>query len=94
MASLPDVPAIAQSLPGFESVTWYAVVAPPHTPAAVVDKVNAGMNEALRDAEVQKRLAELSAEVVGGTPQQTATYLRQEAERWKNVITAVHVTLD
>jgi tripartite-type tricarboxylate transporter receptor subunit TctC len=94
MASLPDVPAIAQSLPGFESVTWYAVVAPPHTPAAVVDKVNAGMNEALRDAEVQKRLAELSAEVVGGTPQQTATYLRQEAERWKNVITAAHVTLD
>jgi tripartite-type tricarboxylate transporter receptor subunit TctC len=49
MASLPDVPAIAQSLPGFESVTWYAVVAPPHTPAAVIDKINAGMNEALRD---------------------------------------------
>lgn len=94
MASLPDVPAIAQSLPGFESVTWYAVVAPPHTPAAVVDKVNAAMNEALRDAEVQKRLAELSAEAVGGTPQQTASYLRQEAERWKNVITAAHVTLD
>jgi len=94
MASLPDVPAIAQSLPGFESVTWYAVVAPPHTPAAVIAKVNAGMNEALRDAEVQKRLAELSAEAVGGTPQQTATYLKQEAERWKNVITTAHVTLD
>jgi tripartite-type tricarboxylate transporter receptor subunit TctC len=94
MASLPDVPAIAQSLPGFESVTWYAVVAPPHTPAAVIDKINAGMNEALRDAEVQKRLAELSAEAVGGTPQQTATYLKQEAERWKNVITTAHVTLD
>jgi tripartite-type tricarboxylate transporter receptor subunit TctC len=94
MASLPDVPAIAQSLPGFESVTWYAVVAPPHTPAAVIDKINAGMNEALHDAEVQKRLAELSAEAVGGTPQQTATYLKQEAERWKNVITTAHVTLD
>jgi tripartite-type tricarboxylate transporter receptor subunit TctC len=94
MASLPDVPAIAQSLPGFESVTWYAVVAPPHTPAAVIDKINAGMNEALHDAEVQKRLAELSAEAVGGTPQQTAIYLKQEAERWKNVITTAHVTLD
>ena len=87
MASLPDVPAIAQSLPGFESVTWYAVVAPPHTPPAFIDKINAGMNEALHDAEVQKRLAELSAEAVGGTPQQTAIYLKQEAERWKNVIT-------
>ena len=52
------------------------------------------MNEALRDAEVQKRLSELSAEAVGGTPQQTANYLRLEAERWKNVITTAHVTLD
>jgi tripartite-type tricarboxylate transporter receptor subunit TctC len=94
MASLAEVPAIAESLPGFESVTWYAVAAPPHTPAAVVDKVNAGMNEALRDPEVQKRLAELSAEAIGGTPQQAATYLKAEAERWKNVITAAHVTLD
>jgi tripartite-type tricarboxylate transporter receptor subunit TctC len=94
MASLPDVPAIAESLPGFESATWYAVAAPPRTPASVIDKINAGMNEALRDAEVQKRLSELSAEAVGGTPQQTATYLRLEAERWKNVITTAHVTLD
>ena len=94
MASLPDVPTIAESLPGFESVTWYAVVAPPHTPAAVVDKVNAGINEALSNAEVQQRLVELSAEPVGGTPQQTANYLKQESARWKNVITAAHVTLD
>src|SRR5215472_357500 len=64
MASLPDVPAITQSLPGFESVTWYAVVAPPHTPAAIIDKVNAGINEALSDTEARKRLAELSAEPI------------------------------
>ena len=83
MASLSEVPAIAESLPGFESVTWYAVVAPPHIPAAIVDKVNGGMNEALGDPEVQKRLAELSAEPIGGTPQQAATYLKVEAERWE-----------
>jgi tripartite-type tricarboxylate transporter receptor subunit TctC len=94
MANLPDVPAMAESLPGFESVTWYAVVAPPRTPAAVVNKVNAGINQALHDSEVQKRLAELSAEAVGGTPQETADYLKQESARWKNVITAAHVTLD
>jgi tripartite-type tricarboxylate transporter receptor subunit TctC len=94
MASLPDVPTIGESLAGFESVTWYAVVAPPRTPAAVVDKVNMGINEALRDPDVQKRLAELSAEPVGGTPQQSADYLKQEAARWKTVITAAHVTLD
>jgi tripartite-type tricarboxylate transporter receptor subunit TctC len=94
MTSLPDVPTIAEALPGFESVTWYAVVAPPRTPAAIVEKVNAGINQALHDSEVQMRLAELSAEPVGGTPQETANYLKQESERWKNVITAAHVTLD
>jgi tripartite-type tricarboxylate transporter receptor subunit TctC len=94
MASLPDVPTIAATLPGFESVTWYAMVAPPRTPAAVVQKVNAGINEALQDAKVQKRLIELSAEPVGGTPKETANYLKHESERWKNVITAAHVTLD
>jgi tripartite-type tricarboxylate transporter receptor subunit TctC len=94
MTSLPDVPAIAETLPGFESVTWYAVVAPPLTAAAIIERVNAGINQALHDSEVRKRLTDLSAEPVGGTPQETAKYLKQEAERWKNVITAAHVTLD
>ncbi len=94
MASLPDVPAIAETLPGFEAVAWYAIVAPAGTPAAIVDKVNAGVNEALRDPSVQKRFATLSAETVGGTPQATASYFKDETTRWKNVITAAHVTLD
>jgi tripartite-type tricarboxylate transporter receptor subunit TctC len=94
LPSLPDVPTIAETLPGFAAVTWYAIVAPPGTPAAIVDKVNAGVNEALHDPEVQKRLADLSAEPAGGTPQATAAYFHDEAERWKNVITSAHVTLD
>jgi tripartite-type tricarboxylate transporter receptor subunit TctC len=94
MTSLPDVPAIAETLPGFESVTWYAVVAPPRTPPAIIEKVNAGINQALHDSEVRKRLADLSAEPVGGTPLETASYLKKKSERWKNVITAAHVTLD
>jgi tripartite-type tricarboxylate transporter receptor subunit TctC len=94
MTSLPDVPAIAEALPGFESVTWYAAAAPPRTPAAIVEKVNTGINQALHDSEVRKRLTELSAEPVGGTPEETTNYLKRESERWKNVITAAHVTLD
>src|SRR6201997_2457351 len=50
---LPDVPAIAETLPGFEAVAWYAFVAPGGTPVAVVNKVNAGVNAALRDPEIQ-----------------------------------------
>ncbi|HEX8826483.1 MAG TPA: tripartite tricarboxylate transporter substrate binding protein [Xanthobacteraceae bacterium] len=94
MASLPEAPTIAETLPDFESVTWYAVVAPAGTPAAIVDKVNSGINEALQDPDVQKRLADLSAEPVGGTPQAAGAYLKREAERWKNVIVSAHVTLD
>jgi tripartite-type tricarboxylate transporter receptor subunit TctC len=94
VATLADVPTIAETLPGFSSVTWYALVAPPKTPAAIVDKINAGVNEALRDPDVQKRLADLSAEPVGGTPQATAAYFHDEVERWKNVITSAHVTLE
>jgi tripartite-type tricarboxylate transporter receptor subunit TctC len=94
MASLPDVPTIAETLPDFDSVTWYAVVAPAGTPAAIVEKVNSGINEALQDPDIQKRLADLSAEPVGGTPQAADAYLKEESERWKNVIVSAHVTLD
>jgi tripartite-type tricarboxylate transporter receptor subunit TctC len=94
MASLPDVPTIAETLPGFEAAAWFAMVAPPKTPAAIIDKVNAGVNEALKDPQIQNRLADLSAEPVGGTPQETASYFQEEVARWKNVITAAHVTLD
>src|SRR6266851_5744796 len=52
MASLPDMPTIAETLPGFESAAWFAVVAPPKTPAAIVNKINADMNEALREPEM------------------------------------------
>jgi tripartite-type tricarboxylate transporter receptor subunit TctC len=94
VASLPDVPTVAETLPGFASVTWYALGAPPNTPAAIAEKISAAVNEALRDPDVQKRLADLSAEPVGGTPQATAAYFHDEVGRWKNVITSAHVTLD
>ncbi|MFN3349165.1 Bug family tripartite tricarboxylate transporter substrate binding protein [Pseudorhodoplanes sp.] len=86
MKSLPDVPTVAETLPGFESVAWYAVVAPPGTPKAITEKINADINEALRDPTIQDRLAKLSAEAVGGSTEQTAQYLRSEVERWHRVI--------
>jgi tripartite-type tricarboxylate transporter receptor subunit TctC len=94
MASLPDTPTIAETLPGFEAAAWYAFVGPAHTPSAVAEKVNAGVNEALRDPEILKRLVDLSAEPVGGSVPETVTYFREETARWKNVITSAHVTLD
>ena len=94
MASMPDKPAIAETLSGFSSAAWYAIVAPPHTPSAIAEKINAAVNEALHDPDILKRLADLSAEPVGGTVQQTVLYFRDDAARWKRVINQAHVTLD
>ena len=94
MAALPQVPTIAETLGGFESAAWFAIVAPPKTPAAVVDKINADVNEALREGDVRDRLAQLSAEPIGGTPQATAAYMREEVERWHKVIKAANVKLE
>jgi tripartite-type tricarboxylate transporter receptor subunit TctC len=94
MAALPDVPTIAETLPGFESAAWFAIVAPPKTPAAIVSKINADVNEALHDPGIQKRLADLSAEPIGGTPEATAAYMHEEVDRWYKVIKSANVKLE
>ena len=94
MASLPNVPTIAETLPGFESAAWFAIVAPPKTPAVIIAKINADVNEALKDPEIRKRLGGLSAEIVGGTPQATAAYMKEEVERWNKIIKSAGVKLE
>ena len=93
LPSLPDVPTIAELLTGFEAVAWYALVAPPKTPRNVTDKINADVNEALRQPEVQDRLKKLSAEIFGGSIEKTSKYMQEEVDRWRTVITAARVTL-
>jgi tripartite-type tricarboxylate transporter receptor subunit TctC len=93
MPSLPDVPTLAETLPGFEAVAWYGIVAPPQTPKHIVEKINADVNEALRQPELQDRLKKLSAQAFGGSVERTARYLQEEVERWGSVIKAAGVTL-
>ena len=92
--TLPDVPALAETLPGFESVAWFGIVGPPKTPGAVAQKVAAGVAEALRNPEVLKRLAEMTAEPMGLTPAETAAFMKQETERWGGVIRSAGVRLE
>ena len=93
MPSLPAVPTLAETLPGFEAVAWYAIMAPPNTPKAIVDKINDDVNQALRQPDMQDRLRKLSAEVFGGSPERTRQYIQQEIERWGKVIDAAQVKL-
>jgi tripartite-type tricarboxylate transporter receptor subunit TctC len=87
------IPTVAETLPGFEAVAWYAIVAPPKTPKAVVDKINADVNEALATPEIQAHLKKLSAEVFGGSVDKTAKYLQDEIDRWGAVIKAAKIEM-
>ncbi len=94
LPALPDVPTIAETLPGFESVAWFGIVAPPKTPKNVINKVNADVNEALRQPEVQDHLKKLSAEIFGGSVEKTSKYMHEEVDRWGNVIKAAGIKLE
>jgi tripartite-type tricarboxylate transporter receptor subunit TctC len=92
--ALPDVPALDETLPGFEAVAWFGIVAPPKTSSAIAEKVSASVREALKDADVRKRLQDLSAEPMGLTPAETAAFMKQETERWARVIRSARVKLE
>jgi tripartite-type tricarboxylate transporter receptor subunit TctC len=85
---LPDVPAMAEALPGFEASTWFGMVAPPGTPAEIVAKLSSAVSEALHEPDVAKRFVDISANAVGDTPAEMAVFLLQERERWGKVIRA------
>jgi len=88
------IPAMAETLPGFEAQAWFGVVGPPKTSPAIADKVGTSIREVLKMPEVQKRLAELSAEPMGLGPAESAAFMKQETERWGAVIRNAGVKLD
>ncbi len=93
LPSLPDVPTIAEALPGFESVAWFGIVAPPGTPKDIVEKINADVNEALRRPEVLDQFKKLSAVAFGGPVDRAKKYMREEVERWATVIRSANIEL-
>src|SRR6187402_3528128 len=85
--ALPDVPTTAElGQPKLLSSTWFALLAPKGTPAAIVARMNALSNEILADPAVKRRLAEMGATTLGGTPQQLADHLAAETEKWARVV--------
>jgi tripartite-type tricarboxylate transporter receptor subunit TctC len=85
--ALPDVPTTAEAgQPKLLSSTWFALLAPKGTPGAIVDRVNADVNEILKDPAVRKRLSDMGATPLGGTPKQLADHLASETVKWGNVV--------
>lgn len=85
---LPDVPAMAEVLPGFQASTWFGMVAPPGTSAEIVGKLSSAVSEAIHEPDVAERFFDMSANVVGDTPAEMEVFLRRERERWGDVIRA------
>ena len=84
----PEVPALAETLPGFEIDTWWGLVVPAATPRAEVQRLNAAFAAALAAPEVRSRFAQLMAEPVGGTPEQFAQLIQREHRRYEGVVKA------
>jgi tripartite-type tricarboxylate transporter receptor subunit TctC len=94
IAAMPDVPTIAETLPGFSSAAWFAVAAPPNTPRDIAVKLSADIADAIRLPEVRKRFDDLSAEPIGSDPDAMTRFMREEAVRWGDVIKAADVKLE
>jgi tripartite-type tricarboxylate transporter receptor subunit TctC len=81
-ALLPQVPTLAEAgLPGYEAGSWYGILAPAGTPGAIVARLNAEINQAVRQPEVRERLAAEGAETLGGTPEEFALHIKAELAR-------------
>ncbi|GMU73543.1 MAG: tripartite tricarboxylate transporter substrate binding protein [Burkholderiales bacterium] len=92
--ALPDVPTTVElGAPKLLSSTWFALLAPKGTPAPIVDKLNAAVNEILKDPAVKKRLADMGATTLGGTPTQLAEHLAAETAKWGNVVRAANIQI-
>lgn len=83
---LPDLPLVADYVPGYEASAWYGIVGPKGTPAEVVDKLNREVNAILVEADKKKRLAEVGASLLPGSPADFAKLLADETEKWGKVI--------
>lgn len=85
-AAAPDIPAVSETLPGFEAEAWYALVAPKGTPDAIVDRLNAAANAALQSDFVRQRLDELGATAVGGSREDARRKIVTDVAKWKTVV--------
>jgi tripartite-type tricarboxylate transporter receptor subunit TctC len=94
LATLPDVPAIAEAVPGYAADGWYGFAAPKGTPREVIEKLNATINAGLNDPEMKAKFAQLEAMPQIFTPAQYGAFLASESERWGKVVKAAGIKAD
>jgi tripartite-type tricarboxylate transporter receptor subunit TctC len=86
--TLPDVPTVGETVPGYEATAWFGLGMPKGTPKDIIEKVNAEVNRALADPKMRQRLAELGGTPIGGTPEDFGNVIRSETAKWAKVVNA------
>jgi tripartite-type tricarboxylate transporter receptor subunit TctC len=94
LEALPDLPTVAETVPGYEALGWYALGAPKNTPGEIVEKLNAATNAALADPKSKARLADLGIEPMPMTPAKFAAFIASETDKWTKVIKSAGVVLE
>jgi tripartite-type tricarboxylate transporter receptor subunit TctC len=84
--SMPQLPTIAETVPGYEATAWFGVGMPKGTPKDIIDKVNAEVNRALADPKMRERLAELGGKPIAGTPEDFGKVIAAETAKWEKVV--------
>jgi tripartite-type tricarboxylate transporter receptor subunit TctC len=92
--ALPDVPTVAETVPGYEASAWFGMAVPRGTPQATIDKLNKTINEALADKTMQGRLAELGGSLIPGTPEDFGKVIAEETDKWAKVVKATGATAE
>ena len=87
----PEIPTVAETLPGYESTLWYALLAPAATPQAIVRRVHAETTKVLKSPEIAEQLAALGADPIGSSPQELAKFLQTEIARWTKLIQQANI---
>ena len=83
---LPDLPTLAEFVPGYEATSWFGIGAPAKTPADVIDRLNREINTALTDDKIKARLVDLGGTVLRGTPADFGKLIAAETEKWAKVV--------
>lgn len=84
--SLPDVPTVGDTVPGYEATAWFGIGMPKGTPREIIEKLNAEVNRALADPKMRERLAEMGGKPIAGTPEDFARVIAAETEKWARVV--------
>ena len=92
--ALPDVPTVAETVPGYEASAWFGMAVPKGTPRPIIDKLNKTINAALADPAMQTKLAELGGTNIAGTPEDFGKVIREETDKWAKVVKATGATAE